>query len=241
MTHRYEFEKVKKERINLKKLKIFKISEYSSDKLVKPSTDLLLTKSVEFDEDGFKIKEIIYDPEYENIIYKYYYNTEGNLFKIVFANYDIMDLLSTFTYDSSGKLIQEFLGGGENRKYIIKYDNKDRITEKVGYTGSLPIDENGEVMENAEPIWDYIDRYEYEYNSKGELTVEKFYYLDNISYTNFFYYDKTGKRTKWINRFGDNYDVVYVYNYDKKGLLKSIQVKSPEEIKYLIYEYEFYK
>ncbi len=241
LTHRYEFEKVKKERISMKKLKIFKINEYSSEILVNPSSDLLLTKSTEFDEDGFKIQETIFDSEYGNIINKFYYNTKGNLFKIVLANYDIMDLLSTFTYDSSGKLVQEFFAGGENRKYIIKYNNKNRITEKVGYTGSLPFDENGEVIENAEPIWHYIDRYEYEYNSKSELTVEKFYYLDNISYTNFFYYDKSGKRTKWINRFGDNYDVVYLYNYDKNGLLKHIEVKSPDETKFIIYDYEFYK
>lgn len=241
LTHEYEFEKVKKERISLKKLKIFKINEYSSDELVNPSTDLLLTKSTEFDEDGFKIKETIYDPDNENVILKYYYNTDGNLIKIAYANIDIIDFLSTFTYDNTGKLVQEFVGGAENRKYIIKYDKNNRIFEKVGYTGSLPFDENGDVIENAEPIWDYIDRYEYEYNSKGELTVENFFYLNDIYNTNFYYYDKTGKKTKWIKRFGDNYDVVYLYKYDKKGLLKYIQVKSPDETRYIIYDYEFYK
>lgn len=241
LTHQYEFEKVRKERINLKKNKIFKINEYTSDKLVKSIKELQQTKSTELDENGFKIKETMFDPEYENIIFNYFYTTDGKLFKTVLANYDVFDLLSTYKYDSTGKLTEEFHGGGENRKYEIKYDNQGRIIEKIGYTGTLPIDEEGNVLENAEPVWDFIDKYIYEYNNKGELIVEYFYYLDMLSYTNFFYYDKTGKRTKWINRLGDNYDIIYLYNFDKKGLLQYITVKDPNETRYLIYDYEFFK
>ncbi|MCX7736848.1 MAG: hypothetical protein N2319_09055 [Candidatus Kapabacteria bacterium] len=240
LTHRYEFEKVKNEREEIKKQRIHIITEYVSDKLNINKLFLKLNKTIEFDSDGYKLVETYYSDGNPNLINKYYYNIDSNLFKTVSSSNEEGNLVSYYHYDRSNRLIEEFYGGGENRKYNIKYDNKGRIIEKIGFTGSLPLDDEGNIIENADPIWDFVDRYEYEYNSNGDLAVEYFYYLDQSTNTNFYYYDKSGKKTKWINRLGEDYDVIYDYNYDKNGKLTYIKVTSPEEVSYLIYDYEYY-
>lgn len=165
------------------------------------------------------------------------YNKEGN--RIMKKTYKLdgsVEGVYMFNYDEKGRLIEE-VGGDVERKYLTKmiyqYDNKGRMIEENLWTPEYahPIhtttheyDEKGIQTESIiwytskknRVMWKYV----YEYNDKGQQSVETLYKEDgSLERKNLYEYNDKGDMISEIVE-SDRFDTsVYTYNYeyDEKG------------------------
>jgi YD repeat-containing protein len=178
-----------------------------------------------------KIKKISWAEEGGSSKTEIYYDANGN--DTAQYAYGIKSYYKTIEYDAKQCInsIKQFSAEGEeteNTIYTYKPDgsfttvNKDK---KYGLVNKETYNKKGQIVSHTVP--DGSIRH-YEYNTKEQLV--KLYSEpknDGVKFTNTYTYNKAGKLVSQQNT--GEYPATYKYEYDNKGLLKKLTVKTGNE------------
>jgi hypothetical protein len=153
---------------------------------------------------------------YKSSSIKYNYNSDGNLIEKVILYDNVISNTTIYKYDDTENIVEEsqLVNNGSPNTTIYKYDEKDNLIEQKsnGYT------------EN------------YEYNSKGDVSLKKLT-MDGEKYSTiriYKYNDKGDKINETYKDRGNSQEINY--KYDTKNNLIEID---DDENRYIInYEYD---
>lgn len=177
------------------------------------------THIVSFDYDEFNRMTLL---NKMNNIYKYKYDNNGNLVKIISNN-----SVKRFTYDIAKKLHKYEL---DNFKIFYSYDKNNNICNK-----KYVINDIANVIENEYNAEDYITKtlfndneLQYEYDILGRIIRRKI----NENFTTQYSYVSNGDRTTLLPKEMNNNGDIYSYKYDKLNNITHIYHNGNLEMRY---------
>lgn len=150
----------------------------------------------------------------------------------------------TPTYDANGRIVEwtiyehtdKRLKKKHLKKETIKYDNQGNVVErksngKLGNRHTFKYDDHGNMIEKSFESGGKLRRlYIYEFDHKGNLTIEKeyiYFQKDKEESEKFYKYDKKGNKIQSKKFFSSGgYPLIKTYKYDENGNLIEAGVES---------------
>jgi hypothetical protein len=170
------------------------------------------------------------------------YNDKGLLESVVLNGYDMFDITHQYVYDKKGNIISSQIDGAEARQYTYT-TSKNKITEIVGKLAYMEVDDEGEYT--GKVTWSDVERNVYEYDAAGRLSVNTYYYFDEIYSRAVYAYDAENRLVEEKTSLGpdDDEDTFYFvsqYRYGDDGLLESLTETNSNGVSYT-YTYVYKK
>lgn len=176
------------------------------------------TFTYKFDKDGRVIYEKTTYKDGSTFILEYKYNEESKVTRKAFTNNDGETTVTTMEYNSKLNTRTEISANGvdkefyDNRGLRVRFESYDDKKKMIGH-GEATYDEEGLKKSENAVIMGMNASDEYEYNEIGQLLKQH--------------------RTGIL-------DVVFVFEYDKKGLMTSEKTIKGSRVEETIYTYTYY-
>lgn len=196
--------------------------------------DNLKGKVKSFTEFGYSFEKLSGGVEQKKLFGKatYCYDSLGNRIKDITYDSSInWCSINTYKYNEDGNQIEQIweIRDGQRTVIVDLYEIRNNIVKRTHYStsvGKTPVssfiykfDTNGKIIEKTEySNGDLSLKYNYKYNSKGNL-VEKLTFLRNgvLETKEFYKYDLNGHPIETIQYFNGKLRLRVNYKYDTKG------------------------
>lgn len=187
----------------------------------KAESDSILTHVNSYDSLGNSQNTIMYGSD-GNIASSntFIYNEKNLVIKQVHSNAKKIIYESTFTYDTSGKILNQLLRGDSlHWQFINSYDEHGRIIKSINYdttsdTTVINTFYNRKGLVEKNTIWSKQNGTTvstFDYNAKGKMVKKKTIYPDSRYFSTFKY-----------NASGNNYEITTTITSDKRKEVNKI-------------------
>ena len=183
---------------------VYDITYNDKKQVVKIDTAAEWSSDIEYfyDENDRVIKEVVKDYSFGDMVFEYFYNSDGYVEKIDDAHSDGTTGSTVYVYDDMGNMIKSTYTDSKNRCYITE----------------IVYDENGNPIRNIETEDGIEIVFRFFYNDKGLLEKEVASLLNGTTYTLAeYFYDENGNLTKETHGGMDGIWASSEYSYDENG------------------------
>lgn len=188
-----------------RKIKLTSINRSSSDKL-KSSTKYI------YDENGYMIKEIMFDSKNEiTSIMELKYNKQGKIIEksLPKGTYNTGPLKWIYLYDGKGDLTKKMMKDELKKDTVILFESKYDYQDSSYF-----------VTQTTKSIYnEIVGIVKFKYDNKNKLLEAFQYYSSKLNFYFFDKYDKHGRIIKRGQIVNDTLDSETNYIYNDKGLL----------------------
>jgi hypothetical protein len=203
-------------------------------------SDGKLTKVNHYEKDG----KIIYTSDYEA-----YFDSTGTVFSYFQDGYlqsvkkiasESNQLLLTYDYDTTGKIIKLISSGSEYKEYECYYNGKGNMIKKLGYIYYPKTDDSGFVKPNYHERL-LVDEYIYKYDKNNNVAEEATKINGKLINKTKYKYNKQNLKSDELNQYLGN-KVKYIYFYDTSMKLTEItRINIDGSKSYFKVEYEYFE
>ena len=198
-----------------------------------------LTKVNYFEKDGKLVYSSDYETYSDSMGTVYYYYQDGYLQSLKRIASESNQLLVTYNYDSTGKIIKLVNSGSEYKEYECYYDSKGNLVKKLGYIYYPKTDDSGFVKPNYHEKL-LADEYYLKYDKSNNITEEKTKLNGRLINLAKYKYNKQNLKQEETNFYLGN-KVRYIYLYDDTFKLTDItRVNIDGSKSFFKVEYEYY-
>lgn len=193
-----------------------------------------------FDKSGFQKKILSYEEYEDSTSTEFEYYSDGYLKTEKVTTGASQSVITTYTYDSTGKYKGIDYKSAEYREFDFKYDKNGNLIKKMGYAYFPKVDEKGNVS-STEKVRTLIDNYEFKYDKYNRLTEKSYKNKSQNIYKTKNSYDKRGNKIEIFTTYLGN-KVKNKFIYDEKNLItEEVKINIDGSKSYYKYSYELYK
>jgi hypothetical protein len=194
--------------------------------------DKILFRQEDYDVNGFLIQAI--EPQaVDSIRYRYEYDVNGFQTSETIVGLDLFPIITTATYDETGRKIVGSTTAAEVRQSKFVYDKADNLVRQEGYSAYSM---EGYDDEN----WTLANIDSFFYDKTGNVVEEVNYYMGEEIWRLQHQYDSQGRLIKTEGIRSESIELTEAYEYDEKGFLVSRKSTDSDGTINYIYEYSYY-